>query len=81
MTPEVLKAVKGIELRTRSLVNSLFTGGYRSVFRGQGIEFAEVRAYQHGDLQRYVLYIVVVIAALLLFNLRFDRVVEELWRR
>jgi uncharacterized protein (DUF58 family) len=49
VTPEVLKAVKGIELRTRSLVNSLFTGGYRSVFRGQGIEFAEVRAYQHGD--------------------------------
>jgi uncharacterized protein (DUF58 family) len=47
--PEVLRQVKGIELRTRALVNSLFTGGYRSVFRGQGIEFAEVRAYQHGD--------------------------------
>ncbi len=49
MTPEVLKQVKGIELRTRTLVNSLFTGDYRSVFRGQGIEFAEVRAYQQGD--------------------------------
>ena len=49
MTPEVLKQVKGIELRTRALVNSLFTGEYRSVFRGQGIEFAEVRAYQQGD--------------------------------
>ena len=49
MTPEVLRQVKGIELRTRSLVNTLFTGEYRSVFRGQGIEFAEVRAYQHGD--------------------------------
>lgn len=49
MTPEVLKQVKGIELRTRALVNSLFTGDYRSVFRGQGIEFAEVRAYQQGD--------------------------------
>jgi uncharacterized protein (DUF58 family) len=47
--PEILKAVKGIELRTRALVNSLFTGGYRSVFRGQGIEFAEVREYQQGD--------------------------------
>jgi uncharacterized protein (DUF58 family) len=47
--PEVLKQVKGIELRTRSLVNSLFSGEYRSVFRGQGIEFAEVREYQHGD--------------------------------
>lgn len=44
-----MKQVKGIELRTRSLVNTLFTGEYRSVFRGQGIEFAEVRAYQEGD--------------------------------
>ncbi len=49
VTPEVLKHVKGIELRTRGLVNSLFGGGYRSVFRGQGIEVAEVRGYQHGD--------------------------------
>jgi uncharacterized protein (DUF58 family) len=49
VTPQVLRQVKGIELRTRSIVNSLFTGEYRSVFRGQGIEFAEVRAYQHGD--------------------------------
>ena len=49
MTPEVLRTVKGIELRTRALVNTLFGGDYRSVFRGQGIEFAEVRAYQQGD--------------------------------
>ncbi|MSR07300.1 MAG: DUF58 domain-containing protein [Gemmatimonadetes bacterium] len=49
VSPEVLRQVKAIELRTRRLVTSLFTGDYRSVFRGQGIEFAEVRAYQHGD--------------------------------
>ena len=49
VTPEVLRQVKGIELRTRTLVNTLFTGEYRSVFRGQGIEFAEVRGYQDGD--------------------------------
>ena len=49
VTSDVLRQVKGIELRTRTLVNSLFTGDYRSVFRGQGIEFAEVRAYQEGD--------------------------------
>ena len=47
--PEVLKQVQEIELRTHHLVNTLFTGEYRSVFRGQGIEFAEVRAYQEGD--------------------------------
>jgi uncharacterized protein (DUF58 family) len=49
VSPEVLKLVKEIELRTRSLVDTLFTGAYRSVFRGQGIEFSEVRAYQEGD--------------------------------
>ena len=47
--PEILRQVKLIELRTRGLVNSLFTGEYRSVFKGQGMEFAEVREYQHGD--------------------------------
>jgi uncharacterized protein (DUF58 family) len=47
--PEVLKQVKGIALRTRGLVDTLLTGEYRSVFRGQGMEFAEVRAYEIGD--------------------------------
>jgi len=46
---DVLEQVKGIELRTRGLVTSLFAGEYRSVFRGQGMEFAEVRAYEPGD--------------------------------
>ncbi|MGH8698470.1 MAG: DUF58 domain-containing protein, partial [Burkholderiales bacterium] len=30
-------------------MTTLFGGDYRSVFRGQGIEFAEVREYQQGD--------------------------------
>src|SRR5215210_4392368 len=49
VSPEILKQVKSIELRTRGLVGSPFAGEYRSVFRGQGMEFAEVRAYEHGD--------------------------------
>jgi len=48
ISPEILKQVKTIELRTRGLVGSIFAGEYRSVFRGQGMEFAEVRAYQAG---------------------------------
>lgn len=47
--PDVLAQVKAIELRTRGLVQSLFAGEYRSLFRGQGMEFAEVRAYEPGD--------------------------------
>ena len=49
VSPEILKQVKAIELRTRGLVGTLFAGEYRSVFRGQGMEFAEVRAYEAGD--------------------------------
>src|SRR5215469_2717447 len=52
--PEVLKQVKLIELRTRGLVNSLFTGEYHSVFKGQGMEFAEVREYLPGDEVRSI---------------------------
>src|SRR6201990_622106 len=52
--PEILRQVKLLELRTRGLVNSLFAGEYRSVFKGQGMEFAEVREYQHGDEVRSI---------------------------
>ena len=52
--PEILRQVKLLELRTRGLVNSLFTGEYRSVFKGQGMEFAEVCEYQPGDEVRSI---------------------------
>jgi uncharacterized protein (DUF58 family) len=51
---EILRQVKLIELRTRGLVNSLFAGEYRSVFKGQGMEFSEVREYQPGDEVRSI---------------------------
>jgi len=54
VSPEVLRQVKLLELQTRGLVNSLFTGEYRSVFKGQGMEFAEVREYQAGDEVRSI---------------------------
>lgn len=46
---EVMRQVRRIDLRTRGLVASQFTGEYHSVFKGQGIEFVEVRAYVPGD--------------------------------
>jgi uncharacterized protein (DUF58 family) len=52
--PAILRQVRFIELRTKRLVNSLFTGEYRSVFKGQGMEFAEVREYQPGDEVRSI---------------------------
>jgi len=51
---EILRQVKLLELRTRGLVNSLFAGEYRSIFKGHGMEFAEVREYQPGDEVRSI---------------------------
>jgi uncharacterized protein (DUF58 family) len=45
----VLRRVRRIEIITRRLVNDVFSGEYHSVFKGQGIEFDEVREYQPGD--------------------------------
>src|SRR5688500_5408004 len=46
---ELLRQVRHVELRTRRIVNSRFSGEYLSSFKGQGIEFAEVREYLPGD--------------------------------
>jgi len=54
ISKEILKKVRQIELRTRYLVNDVFSGEYHSVFKGQGMEFAEVREYQYGDDVRTV---------------------------
>src|SRR5690606_34853792 len=44
-----IKQVRQIEIRTRGLVNQVFSGEYHSVFKGRGMEFSEVREYQFGD--------------------------------
>jgi uncharacterized protein (DUF58 family) len=41
--------VRGIQIRTRKLVSELLAGQYCSAFRGQGLEFREVRGYVEGD--------------------------------
>jgi uncharacterized protein (DUF58 family) len=46
---ELLKLVRQIEIRTKGLVNQVFSGEYHSVFKGRGMEFSEVREYQFGD--------------------------------
>ena len=48
-TAEILKRVRRIEIETGKLVKETFAGEYLSVFKGQGIEFAEVRQYIPGD--------------------------------
>ncbi|MBF0478651.1 MAG: DUF58 domain-containing protein [Candidatus Omnitrophica bacterium] len=46
---EIFKKIRRIEIKTSRLVTDLFAGQYHSVFKGQGIEFDEVREYQIGD--------------------------------
>lgn len=51
---EILEKVRHIEIRSKSMVNSVFGGEYQSVFKGQGMEFSEVREYTYGDDVRQI---------------------------
>ncbi|MEI0559702.1 DUF58 domain-containing protein [Brachyspira intermedia] len=48
-TQDLLRSVRQIEIKTSKIVNSYFAGQYHSAFKGQGIEFDEVRKYTIGD--------------------------------
>ena len=48
-SPEITAQLRRIELTTRGLVESLFSGEYYSIFKGRGLEFSDVREYQPGD--------------------------------
>ena len=51
---EVIKKAKKLEVITRRLVNDKLAGQYHSVFKGQGMNFDEVRAYHEGDDVRFI---------------------------
>jgi uncharacterized protein (DUF58 family) len=51
---EILKKIRQIEIRTNRLVSETLAGQYHSVFKGQGMNFEEVREYQPGDEVRSI---------------------------
>jgi uncharacterized protein (DUF58 family) len=51
---EILKKIRQIEIRTNRLVSETLAGQYHSVFKGQGMNFDEVREYQPGDEVRSI---------------------------
>jgi uncharacterized protein (DUF58 family) len=54
LPPELLKQLRAIEIRTRRMANEQLTGTYSSSFKGQGLSFREVRAYNPGDDIRWI---------------------------
>jgi len=49
LSADFLKKLRRIELHTRKIINSTFVGEYKSTFKGQGMEFIDVREYLPGD--------------------------------
>ncbi|WP_407282191.1 DUF58 domain-containing protein [Methanolobus sp. WCC1] len=46
---EIIRQVRKIEISTKQQVDGLIAGNYHSVFKGQGIDFSEIREYRAGD--------------------------------
>ena len=49
LPPEIAKQIRLLEIRTNRVVDEITGGAYRSVFKGRGIEFDEVREYTPED--------------------------------
>jgi uncharacterized protein (DUF58 family) len=49
LSRDVLEKVRRIRIRTRTILQSGVVGSYHVVFKGRGMEFAEVREYAPGD--------------------------------
>ena len=54
LSPELLKRIKKIQVKTNYMVNDIMAGEYISAFKGRGMEFSEVREYQPGDDVRLI---------------------------
>lgn len=51
---DLLKKVRKVEIKTKGITRDTFAGQYHSVFKGRGMSFSEVRAYQYGDEVRTI---------------------------
>ena len=54
ISSEIYRKVRRIEISTKEMVRDTFSGAYQSVFKGQGMEFQEVRPYNPGDEIRFI---------------------------
>ena len=49
LSPDLIKKIKKVHIKSRRQVDTMMAGQYKSVFRGSGMEFEEVREYSPGD--------------------------------
>ncbi|MEX0773296.1 MAG: DUF58 domain-containing protein [Balneolales bacterium] len=49
ISKELFSKIRKLEIRTKGLVNNVFSGEYQTAFKGRGMVFSEVRPYQYGD--------------------------------
>ena len=54
LSPDLIRTIRRIEIRTRHLVNDSFAGQYHAIFKGRGMDFDDVRPYQPGDQVRSI---------------------------
>lgn len=54
ISPELIKKIRDIQVKTNHLVNHMMSGEYMSAFKGRGMEFSEVREYEPGDDVRLI---------------------------
>jgi uncharacterized protein (DUF58 family) len=54
ISPEMIKKIRDIQVKTNHLVNHMVAGEYVSAFKGRGMEFSEVREYEPGDDVRLI---------------------------
>ena len=53
-TVELIKTIRTLEIKTKGLTKHVFSGHYKSAFKGRGMAFSEVRDYQIGDEVRTI---------------------------
>src|ERR1700722_11083268 len=51
---KIFQKIRKIQYETTQLANDIMAGAWRSAFKGQGMEFEEVREYQSGDDVRMI---------------------------
>lgn len=54
VSKELIKKIRHIEIKSNKLVDEIFSGEYRSNFKGKGMEFEDIRPYYAGDDVRHI---------------------------